>query len=330
MKKNNLSPILIFGATGFVGQKLLEKLILQKKMVIAITRDPKKITRSSKYLTVIKGDLLKPQTYKNILKNVKIVYFLVHAMDQGEDFENLEKKQATYLANLLKKDQKIIYLSGLGKPLSPHIKSRQKVGEIFAASQAQSCELRASIIIGAGSLSFEMIYAIVKRFPLTFSTLWSQSLCQPVFIDDVINTLIKLKNAPYKKNIYEIGGSEKLYYDELIIKVANITKKKMPQVFIKNLSKDLVLKVMAFMLPEYYQTGKHLMGSIEIPTTAQQNILKDPTPLNQAISKAIKESDQIPQTYHFTWADKVLPILEVLPPSYLVYVKKSFRLFKSL
>ena len=154
MNKIKNQHTLIFGATGFIGSNLLKRLIKSRIQVVAIVRTPEKVTLKSKYLTIVKGDLLEPSSYRQYLSGAKDIYYLVHAMGQDGSFEKIEQKQANELANVLTKKHKIIYLSGLGKPISEHIRSRQKVGDIFHNSQATSIELRASIVLGAGSLSF--------------------------------------------------------------------------------------------------------------------------------------------------------------------------------
>ena len=325
MNKTKNQTILIFGATGFIGSHLLDRLIKKRHEVIALARTPSKIKKKSKYLTVVKGDLLEPKTYEQALNKADTIYYLVHAMDKDGSFEDIETKQAQNVASKLRKNQRLIYLSGLGSPESEHIRSRQKVGEIFRNSKAKATELRASIVLGAGSLSFEMIYGIARRFPFSVKTDWSEAACEPVALEDILLTLEKLADNLIDQEICEIGSGEVVPYSDLIIKTAKLLDKNMLKVPIPRVPKSLVLEVMRFMLPEYYQTGQHLMGSIEIPTYVEnQNVLdslgKKPVSINHALQKAIANSDT---SNDFTWQDKIAEIVSTLPDKH----KRKIRLF---
>lgn len=327
MNKVKNQHTLIFGATGFIGSHLLKRLIKSRVQIVAVVRSPEKLNVASKYLTIVKGDLLEPKTYKQYLKDANDIYYLVHAMGQDGSFEKIEQKQASELAKELKKKHKIIYLSGLGKPESEHIRSRQKVGEIFHQSLATSIELRASIVLGAGSLSFEMIHGIARRFPFSVKTYWSEAKCEPIALPDILYTLDNLSKAKFKSGIYEIGCGEVLPYSDLIIRTAKLKNKNMIKIPIPAVPKSLVLEVMRFMLPEYYQTGQHLMGSIEIPTYVKhENILelmgKTPIGIDQALQLAIDESESMIKN-DFTWQDKIAEIVSTLPDKH----KSKIRLF---
>ena len=325
MNKTKNQTILIFGATGFIGSNLMDKLIKRRQEVIAVARTPEKIKKKSKYLTVVKGDLLEPKTYEKALEKADIIYYLVHAMDIDGSFEAIEKKQAQNLVRNVRGHQRLIYLSGLGDPNSEHIRSRQKVGEIFANSKAKATELRASIVLGAGSLSFEMIHGIARRFPFSVKTDWSEAACEPVALEDILFALEKLANDLVDYKTCEIGSGEVVAYSDLIIRTAKLMDKTMLKIPIPRVPKSLVLEVMRFMLPEYYQTGQHLMGSIEIPTYVEnENVLellgKKPIGIDQALKKAINES-QVDND--FTWQDKIAEIVSTLPDKH----KKRIRLF---
>lgn len=320
-------PIIIFGATGFVGTNLIKKYVENKREVIALVRNPQKLKTKSKYLKVIKIDILKPETYREILKKSHLIYYLIHGMSDSDDYVRLESKQAGILAKELKSSHRLIYLSGLGEKKSDHLKSRQKVGNIFRKTSAHTLEVRASIIIGKKGYSFEMIKAIATRFPFIGSAPWSQALCEPIYIDDLVNALVMLAEVDMPKGIYEIGGGEQVKYEQLIILAAEALGVIRPRVSLPFLPKEIVVSALQLMTPEYYQAGKHLLGSIEIPTVVtNKNLLETlsikPTPLKLAIKKAVGVVDPA----HL--GDHLESLWGTLSPKTKERVKKGYQLFK--
>jgi len=222
---NQITPfnILVTGATGFIGSRLVSELVKKGYSVKALSR---KTRENSKNLMYVKADLFKLEDLENTLKGVEVAYYLVHSMEgdknQWKEFAFREKIQAQ---NFLKAAtncgvKRIIYLGGLvneSLELSPHMKSRKEVGDILASGNIPVTQLRASLIIGAGGGSYAMLRYLVERLRIMVCPKWVKSLAQPIAVDDVIAYLVGCMEKPETAGItYDIGGPEKLTYEELM------------------------------------------------------------------------------------------------------------------
>ena len=212
---------LIIGASGFIGQALLKRLEAEGISVKAAARRPSRITKTAETTSLIRLDLEDKESIEEALKSVKTIYYLAHSMaDEKEDFKSAEKRQAQNLSSLLTEEHKLIYLGGIApdKELSQHLQSRKAVGEVFKKSKARTIEFRASIVVGRGSASFEMIRALVNRLPFIVTAEWSHSLCQPIALKDAVEYLYQAKDKKFRARhkTFEIGGADRLTYAELL------------------------------------------------------------------------------------------------------------------
>jgi len=190
--------VLLTGATGYVGGRLLKALEQTPRRVRCLARRPDylrpKVARSTE---VVGGDLLDPATLDAAMKDVSTAYYLVHSMGAKGDFDEVERRSADNFARAAHAAgvKRIIYLGGLGEggQLSRHLASRQQVGRILRESGVPTIEFRASIIIGSGSLSFEMIRALVDKLPVMITPRWVRMRAQPIAIEDVVAYLMTLK-----------------------------------------------------------------------------------------------------------------------------------------
>jgi uncharacterized protein YbjT (DUF2867 family) len=288
--------VLVFGGTGFVGSHLVSKLVEEYEVTV-VTRDPKKIDDSEDCLVgVIEGDLLNHESL-NFLDEFEIIYYLVHAMDQAGDYLELEKVQAMNLASQLSEKHKVIYLSGLAqsKELSKHMRSRHQVGKILKESKACVIEFRASIVIGGGSLSFELVRAIVERFPVILEADWARSKCCPIFIDDLVQYLSRAMTLNETQMI-EIGGSEEVEYVDLLKTYAKVIEVKRAVLKIPQFPIGVVANVMDIFLPEFSQVGKNLLESITLDSvvrsTDYQQFDITPRSIEYAMKKCIEFTDE--------------------------------------
>lgn len=291
--KNKINDkILILGASGFVGSHLLKRLLQKGHCVRVLTRDPSKIKSKSKKLEIVQGDLNDKKTIRHLFENIDCIFYLVHAMESTLDYEQIERKQARNVASLLKKNQKCIYLSGLGVgKLSKHLRSRQNVGKILQKSEAKIIEMRASIIIGKGSLSFELIKAIVQKFPFILQSEWALAPCQPLALADLLTYFEQSITKKFRQNkIFELGGPQVVRYADLLILCAALQNLKRPIISIENFPKRYVLTVMRVFLSEFYEVGHKLLGSIEIPTVASKEIDLFYPPAKTSLKQAIKKA----------------------------------------
>ncbi|MFZ4713534.1 MAG: NAD(P)H-binding protein [Bacteriovoracaceae bacterium] len=315
--------IAIIGATGFVGGHLLNHL-LESNEVKVLARNPEKITIDHLNLTVVKADLLKKETLIGTLENIDVIYYLVHAMKEVKDFSFKEEEQAKNFIAELKKGQRVVYLSGLGQEqeeeeLSIHLKSRQKVGDILRSSKARVIEFRASIVIGEGSLSFEMIRAIVERFPVILEANFSKSLCQPIALQDLMIYLLEAKDIQLSKSIIvEIGGAEIVPYLTLLDRYARLRDLKRPHLVIADFPPGLAEPFMKVFLPEFQEVGRKLLSSIENPTIVTNNSAavfslskENMTSIDQAMEMAMKEASKwetlsMPELFSYAEKEQLL------------------------
>jgi uncharacterized protein YbjT (DUF2867 family) len=216
--------ILVTGATGTIGGKLVPRLVARGHQVTCITRVPERLERYNwQGVRVVKADVLDLESLRQAMHGIEVAYYLIHSMGGGK--KGFIKRDETGAKNfgLAAKEtgvQRIIYLGGLGqceKYISPHLDSRQEVGEILRASGVRITEFRAPIVIGSGSMSFEMIRYINERLPVVFTPIWIDTLCQPIAIENILEYLLASLNEPLSEgSIFEIGGPDVLTYRKIM------------------------------------------------------------------------------------------------------------------
>ncbi len=180
------SRVLLTGATGYVGGRLLPLLLSTGRPVRCLTRRASSEDNfDGKNIEVVVGNALDEESLIAALKGVETAYYLIHSMGDNEDFEQTDRRAAENFAKACTSQgvKRIVYLGGLGDPsdkLSKHLRSRQEIGDILRTSTASVIEFQASIIIGSGSLSFEMIRALVERLPVMICPKWVRVVAQPI------------------------------------------------------------------------------------------------------------------------------------------------------
>ncbi|HET9915521.1 MAG TPA: NAD(P)H-binding protein, partial [Candidatus Binatia bacterium] len=193
MDRKNL--ILLTGATGYVGGRLLQALEDSGYRLRCIARRPQALRgRAGANTEVVFGDCFQPESLSAALAGVHTAYYLVHSMGSSESFEAKDRQAAGNFAQAARqaKVRRIIYLGGLGEgALSPHLRSRQEVGKALAGTGLEVIEFRASIVIGSGSLSFEIIRALVERLPVMICPAWVSMAAQPIGIEDLVRYLVE-------------------------------------------------------------------------------------------------------------------------------------------
>lgn len=222
---NYQSKILVTGATGYIGSSLVRKLLSVGYNVRAMVRNyhDVDIYDRAKDVEVFQADALKPDSLKKALQDISVAYYLIHSMAAGKGFEQRDIMAAKNFADSAKSAsvKRVIYLGGLGEEnsnLSSHLKSRHEVGRILSSSGIPVTEFRAAIIVGSGSLSFEMIRYLTERIPLMICPRWVFTKTQPIFIDDVLSYLTAaIKNEESIGRIIEIGGKDILTYGDLML-----------------------------------------------------------------------------------------------------------------
>ncbi len=263
--------ILVTGATGFVGVALTDYLINEGHDVTVLVRSKEKIKVKHQSVSYIEGDLLKFDKLPAINKIDK-AYYLVHGLKSDENkFEHDESLAAVNFINWVRPTgADLIYLGGLGPTtdsLSPHLRSRHLTGAILGASGLQLTEFRASIIIGEGSVSFEMIKAMIERFPFRPDMSLLNQACQPLSLDDLLKYLgasLSLNHKGHK--IFEIGGPDVITYGDLLDLYAELAGVKRLKLKIPDVEKRVIMKAFDYAIPEHSQIGKKLTDSLTHPT----------------------------------------------------------------
>ncbi len=215
--------VLVTGATGYVGGRLVPKLLARGHKVRVIARDRHRLDDVpwSTDVDVVEGDLLNADDVARAVDGQEVVYYLVHSMTSSGDFEALERQVANTVATAAKDAgvSRIVYLGGLHPegPLSRHLGSRKEVGEILLASGVPTVALQAGVIIGSGSASFEMIRHLTEILPAMPAPKWVKNFIQPIAIRDVLHYLMAAAELPAEVNrALDIGGPEIFRYSELM------------------------------------------------------------------------------------------------------------------
>jgi uncharacterized protein YbjT (DUF2867 family) len=227
--------VLVTGATGFVGGRLVPALLEAGHDVVALVRDPDGYD-APPGVTVESGDLLEPGSFEAALEGVDAAYYLVHSMHAGDDYAERDRRAAHNFAKAAEERgvDRVVYLGGLGEErdrLSEHLQSRREVEYVLDSHRFDLTTLRAAVIIGAGSASFEVVRQLGKRLPLMITPKWVRTPCQPIAIDDVVAYLVGvLDSEATRDDTFEIGGPEVLTYEELIRRTARLSGRREPYV----------------------------------------------------------------------------------------------------
>jgi len=217
--------ILVTGATGYIGGRLVPRLIQAGYRVRVLVRDASRLQGRSwiDQVEVANGDVLDPASLDAALKGIDAAYYMVHSMSAHQDFDQRDLQAARNFGTAAHRNdvKRIIYLGGLGDPqadLSRHLRSRQQTGQALRESGVPVTEFRAAIVVGAGSISFEMIRYLTERLPVMICPQWVFTRVQPIAIDDVLDYLVAALDTPASAGrVIEIGGSDVLTYGEMML-----------------------------------------------------------------------------------------------------------------
>lgn len=221
--------ILVLGATGYIGSQLVPRLLDKRHRVTCLVRNRKKLAEKtwSDKVNIFEGDILDSASLASAMQDVDIVYFLVHSMANPKgDFAELDRLGALNTGQAANRAgvKRIIYLGGLGyrnQDQSVHLKSRHEVGDVLRKSEVPVTEFRAAVIVGAGSLSFEMIHHLANRLPVMICPRWVLTRTQPIAVEDVLTYLVDaIECTESIGRIIDIGGPDILTYREMMLRVA--------------------------------------------------------------------------------------------------------------
>src|SRR6266536_1607749 len=214
--------VLLTGATGYVGGRLLRKLEESGRPVRCLVRRPEALCgRTAEQTEIVHGDVLEPESLQEAFAGVTVAYYLVHSMATLAPFADADRRGAENFAAAARASgvSRIVYLGGLGAEhdVSGHLESRHEVGRILRDSGVPTIEFRASIIIGSGSVSFEIVRSLVDRSPVLLMPRWVVSRTQPIAIEDVLAYLLAALDVELEESrLFEIGGLDRVAYADLM------------------------------------------------------------------------------------------------------------------
>ncbi|QQL49653.1 SDR family oxidoreductase [Mucilaginibacter ginkgonis] len=298
--------ILLTGATGYIGRRLLPVLLEDGHTVVCLVRDKDRLD-VKKYkpeqVEVAEGNLSDPSSLKDLPKNIDAAYYLVHSMDAASgDFSEEEQKTAQNFVNFIDSTnvRQIIYLGGIVNKdkLSKHLASRKAVEEELRKSKVPVTALRAGIIVGSGSASFEIIRDLVEKLPLMIAPKWIETRCQPIAIRNVIQFLsgVLNKEDTYNEH-YDIYGPDRLTYKQMLMQFAEVRKLKRRIITVPFFTPKLSSFWLYFITSTSYTLAKNLVDSMKVDVIPKENDLAsrlniELIPYKEAINMAFEKIEQ--------------------------------------
>jgi len=293
--------VLVTGATGFVGGHLVPELVDQGHDVVALTRDPSDYVAPAG-VEVVQGDVLDPDLE---LPAVDAAYYLVHSMQAGEDFEERDRRAARNFVRAADAAGigRLVYLGGLGSEdddLSEHLKSRREVEYLLGEGDADLTALRAAIVIGAGSASFQIIRQLAARLPVMVTPSWVRTECQPIYIDDVVAYLVGVLEDPETAGeMYEIGGPDVLTYQEILTTTAKLLVGRAPLIIpVPVLSPGLSARWLGLVTDVDVSVAKPLVDGLSTRVVVTDDSIRGHvtptlTPFEESVRLALGESPNV-------------------------------------
>ncbi len=292
-------PVLVAGASGFVGRRLCAALTEAGHEVRAMTRHPDGYHGAGE---AVYGDVHEVDTLSKALAGCRAAYYLVHSLDQ-KDFENLDAKaaqafgEAAYEVGI----QQVIYLGGLGSEsdqLSSHLRSRREVEGLLGRAGVPVTVLRAGIIVGSGGISWEITRQLVDHLPAMVTPRWVRTRTQPIAVADVVRYLVGVLDEPRAKGeVFEIGGPEVMQYVTMLRRVAKLKNRPLLIVPVPLLSPGLSSRWLSLVTDVDTQAGRSLIDSMANEVVVTDERIRSVVPFepmgyDDAVRTALREHDQ--------------------------------------
>jgi len=309
--------ILLTGSTGYIGKRLLQQLLEQGHEVTCLVRNLERLMSAEQSLTGFTGkevDLLNPVPESLLELDIDVAFFLIHSMSTSiGEFMNEEARSAGNFANFIRQTncQQIIYLSGISnsEKLSRHLQSRKNVEDIIRNSGKHVTVLRAGIIVGSGSASFEIIRDLMEKMPIIVAPTWVNTLCQPVAVGNVIKYLTgcMLNTVTYDQT-FDIGGAEILPYRQMMLQYAEVRGLKRRIYVVPFISPRVSSYWLYFVTSTSYYLAVNLVNSMKVEVVCKDTRLKDilnitPLTYKEACTRALERINL--DTVQSSWTDAV-------------------------
>ena len=312
--------ILLTGATGYIGKRLLPLLLDQGHEVICCVRDPKRFPREGIYahpnITLFTVDLLEaPPADTKVLKGIDVAYYLIHSMSSNErNFEALEERAARHFVQLMAGTgvRQVVYLGGIANTdrLSRHLASRRNVETILRESGLVVTAIRAGIIVGSGSASFEIIRDLVEKLPVMVTPRWLNTRSQPIGIRDVLQYLVgvQLREETFNRS-FDIGGPEVLTYKQMLLQFAEVRGLRRFIYAVPVMTPRLSSYWLYFVTSTSYKLAVNLVNSMKVEVVAANNDLErllgiTPMTYRRAVEIAFERVRQ--DTVISSWKDSLI------------------------
>ncbi|NNE28826.1 MAG: SDR family oxidoreductase [Saprospiraceae bacterium] len=309
--------ILLAGATGYIGKRLLPALIAQGHKVVCCVRDKNRFHPDPKFrpnIEIIEVDFLDRDSLKRIPKDVDGAYYLLHSMSSSSNYEDLELRCAKNFRESVRetKIHQVIYLSGIinENSLSRHLSSRKSVELELEKGYFHLTTLRAGIIIGSGSASFEIIRDLVEKLPIMVTPKWLNTRCQPIGIRDVILFLTKslFNEAVYDKN-FDIGGPDILSYKEMLLGFAKVRGLKRVIFTVPVMTPKLSSYWLFFVTSTSYKLASALVSSMKVEVICRDNAINkilgiEPIGYEKSLKRTLYkiQGNEIPSSWKDSWS----------------------------
>ncbi len=304
--------ILVVGASGYIGGRLVPLLHARGHELVLISRDARPLAARFPEATVVAADLLDPSTLPRAVEGIEVAYYLAHSMGAGErGFAERDRQAARNLARAAQRAgvSRIIYLGGLGDDttvLSHHLASRHETGAELAAHDVPVTEFRAAVIIGSGSASFEILRHLTERLPIMITPRWVGTRCQPIGVGDVLDFLVGALDHREIAGVVEIGGPDVLSYGDMMRTYARLRGLRRLMIPVPVLTPRLSSYWVNLVSPVPAAIARPLIEGLR-----NEVIVRDrgpslafgvrPLPLREALQRAIDRSD--PHDVDSAWFD---------------------------
>ncbi len=317
MQSGSPTTILLTGASGYVGGRLLPRLEAAEYRLRCLTRRPEVLAgRIAPSTEIVVADLLDRDSLVAAMAGVQAAYYLVHSMGAADNFEVLDRRAALNFAQAAREARigRIVYLGGLGSgdDLSAHLASRQEVGEILRSTGIPTTELRASIVIGSGSASFETVRGLVEHLPAIPAPRWVDNAAQPIAIEDVVDYLVEVIGWDHAgSEIVEIGGRDRVTYAEVMREYARQRRLRRTVIPMPLLTARMSRLFLALLIPGYGRIAAAMVDSLRNETIVERGIARrvfsiEPRGLAEAIERALATEDlAFTQT---RWSEVLAPL----------------------